>query len=78
MMPDKEVYLEIKKTNIYFSVLNPVTILIDDTLLLQVEFDGVNNFNTCNTGYWILDILLTVHVMNKIFAKRLDFVLDVN
>ena len=51
MMPDKEVYLEIKKINIYFSVLNPVTILIDDTLLLQVEFDGVNNLNTSDTGY---------------------------
>ena len=73
MLPEKEVYLEIKKINIYFSVLDPVTILIDDTLLLQMEFDGVSNFNTVDTGYWILDILLTVHVMNKIFAKRLDF-----
>ena len=33
------------------SVLDPVTILIDDTLLQQVEFDGVNNLNTSDTGY---------------------------
>ena len=53
MLPDKEVYLEVKKINIYFSVLDPVTILIDDTLLLQMEFDGVNRYWILDTGYTV-------------------------